>query len=518
MSVHISAKHKAIGVPARDDLKNLFPGAQVLAMHDGDKIILPHVVDVTLLLRNIGIDAPAPVLSQYAWPHPLGKAPFEVQRKTTAMMTVYRRSYVLNGMGTGKTKACLWAFDYLRSVTLAKKMLVVAPLSILEVVWAKEVFETVGHLKVQVLHGSREKRLDRLKRDADIYVINHDGIKTIAAELELRTDIDTVVVDEISGFRNYKADKSKILQKLVGRMNWAWGMTGSPTPGEPTDVFGQAKVISPKRVPKYFRQFQDQLMIKVGPFKWVPRPNATQMAYETLQPAVRYTLDDVVELPELIERTVDIPLGKEQARIYKAMELHSYTMLQNGEVTAVNAGALMNKLLQISCGYVYDSKRNVKTLDNDDRLDRLVDDINACGEKVLVFVPFVHTLNGIAERLTKERIDFAVVHGGTAAGERATIFNLFQNTTKFKVILAHPQCMAHGLTLTAATLIIWFAPIASLEIFDQANARIRRVGQKLKQLILMYAATKMERRVYSILRSKQNVQGVILSLFEENTE
>ncbi len=519
MSVHVSAKHKAIGVPVRDDLKNLFPGAHILSMQDGDKIILPHIIDVTLYLRNIGIEAPAPVLSQYAWPHPVGQPPFDVQLKTTAMMTVYNRSYVLNGMGTGKTRSAIWAFDYLKSLGLANKMLVVAPLSTLDFVWAKEVFITAGHLKVKILHhGNRAKRVARLAEDADIYIVNHDGVKTLHKELLARRDIDTILVDEISTFRNNGADKSKAIQELVKHSKWAWGMTGSPTPGDPTDVYGQAKIISPSRVPKYFKRFRDALMTQVSPFKYVPRPNAVQQAFDVLQPAVRYTLDDVTELPPVIERMVDVPLGKEQLRIYKAMELHSYTMFQNGEITAVNAGALMNKLLQISCGYVYDSNRDVKTLDNDARLDQLVDDINACSEKVLVFVPFVHTLNGISERLTKEKIEHGLVHGGTPAQARANIFNLFQNTTKFKAIVAHPQCMAHGLTLTAATLVIWFAPIASLEIFDQANARIRRVGQKLKQLVLMYAATKMERRVYSILRAKQNVQNKILDLFEENSE
>lgn len=518
--IHVSPKHRVVCVPAEEALKNIFPGAQLLTMPgSGGHIVLPHVVDVTRLLRNMGHDVPAPVLSQYSWPHPPGKPPFEVQRKTCALMTMNERAYVLNGMGTGKTKAALWSFDYLRSVKHATKMLVVAPLSTLDFVWAAEVFETVSHLKAVVLHhATRVGRLKRLEQDADIYIINHDGVKTMLKELEARTDIDTVLIDEISAYRNASTDKSKVMSKFVATKRWAWGMTGSPTPGEPTDVYGQAKIITPSRVPKYMGRFRDQLMIKVNNFKWVPKPDATQKAFEALQPAVRYTLDDVVELPPVIERMVDVPLGKRQSKIYADMEKHSYALVQSGDVTAVNAGALVNKLLQISSGYVYDSQRNVVPLDNQDRLTRLVDDINACEQKCLVFVPFVHTLEGVVAHLKSAGISCAAVHGGTSASDRSAIFNQFQNTTKYKVIVAHPQCMSHGLTLTAATLVIWFAPIASLEIFDQANARIRRVGQKFKQLILMYAATKVERKMYAILRRRQDVQRTILSLFEENTE
>lgn len=516
--IHVSAKHKMLGVPMRPDLKNLFPNAQVVKVDGIEQMVLPHIIDVAHVLRNMGLPAPAPVLSQYAWPHPAGKPPFEVQKRTVALMTMHPRAYVLNGMGTGKTKAALWAFDYLKQEGLAEKMLVVAPLSTLEFVWAREAFEAVPHLRIAVLHGTREKRLKRLSEPADIYIINHDGLKVMLGELEKRPDINTLVIDEIATFRNGFTRRSKLMRDYAGRMTWAWGMTGSPTPNEPTDVYGQVRILTPHRVPKFFTRFREQLMVRVNQFKWAPRPEATAMAHEAMQPAVRYTLDDVTELPDVVERVIDVPLGPQQKKIYEVMEKHSYLMMQQGEINAVNAGALMVKLLQISCGWVYDSKKNVIALDNEPRLERLVDDIEACAEKVLVFVPFVHTLDGIVTHLGKHKIECAAVSGDTPAGERAKIFNLFQNTNKIKVIVAHPQCMSHGLTLTAATLIIWFGPNASLETFDQANARIRRVGQKHKQLILMYAGTKIERRVYSILRRKQNIQSSILSLFEEETE
>lgn len=517
--IHISKDGSIIGVPYRPDLNTLFPGAKILSSTGYNHILLPNLNDTVRLLRNMGLpDVPAPVLSRYSFPHQPGKPPFDVQKKTVALLTMNQRSYVLNSMGTGKTACAIWAFDYLLCNKLANKMLIVAPLSTLDFVWRAEVFSVCPHLRVAVLHGSKEKRLKLLAEDHDIYIINHDGVSVILKDLMAKTDIDMMCIDEISKYRNNRSLKTKMMTKLAAKMTWAFGMTGSPTPKEPTDVYGQAKIITPDRVPPFFNRFRESLMLKVSNFKWVPKADSVEKAFDCLQPAVRYTLDDVVELPELIEREIEVDMGKKQQNVYDKMVLHSRVLVANGDVTAVNAGALVNKLLQISTGYVYDSQRRVVALDNDKRLDRLVDDIDACSEKVIVFVPYIHALDGIMERLKKEHIDAVQVSGATPAGKRSQIFNLFQNTTKYKVIVAHPTCMSHGLTLTAATLVIWFSPVMSLETFEQANARIRRVGQKLKQLIHMYVGSKIERKMYRMLRQRHNVQSKLLELFEESSE
>jgi SNF2 family DNA or RNA helicase len=256
-------------------------------------------------------------------------------------------------------------------------------------------------------------------------------------------------------------------------------------------------------------------MVKLSQFKWVPKRDALDRVLEVMQPAVRFTLDDVVELPDLVERTVDIEMGPKQAKVYKQMEDHAHTLISNKEITAMNAGAVLSKLLQISTGYVYTRDREIVSLDNDERLTALVDAVNSTDRKVIVFVPFVHALDAISKRLTSEGYDVRVVSGATSKTDRETAFNLFQNTESVKVLVAHPQCMAHGLTLTAADTIIWFAPIPNLEIFEQANARIRRIGQKHKQQILMFSATKAEQKMYAKLRAKQRVQNMLLDMFAE---
>ena len=514
--IHISAKHKALAVPVRADLANIFPNAKRVTMEGNELMVIRHGMDETRLLRNMGFEIPAPILSHYDWE---GGTPFDIQKKTAALLTMNRRAYVLNGMGTGKTKSSLWAWRYLNRRGEAGKLLVVAPLSTLNFTWAREVFQTLPGIKVQTIHGTKQKRLQRLADPtADVYIINHDGLAVVADALAQRPDIDTCIIDELAVFRNGTSNRTKMIKKTVAPMQWVWGMTGSPTPNEPTDAWAQCTIITPSSVPKYFNRFRDEVMHKITQFKWIPKPNALDRVLEVMQPAVRYTLDDVVELPDLIERTVEIDMGPKQAKVYKQMEDHAHVLIQQNEITAMNAGAVLNKLLQISTGYVYTREGEVVPLDNDERMTALVDAINSTDRKVIVFVPFVHALDAIVKRLTSEGYDVRSVHGGTNKTTRDQTFNLFQNTSGVKVLVAHPQCMAHGLTLTAADTIIWFAPLPNLEIFEQANARIRRIGQKHKQQILMFCATKAEQRMYAKLRAKQKVQNALLDLFADSTD
>jgi SNF2 family DNA or RNA helicase len=297
-----------------------------------------------------------------------------------------------------------------------------------------------------------------------------------------------------------------------------WGMTGMPMPNQPTDVWAQCAIVTPGTVPKYFGRFRDDLMIRMSQFTFRPKPDAVDRAFAAMVPAVRYNLDDILELPDVIERTIDVDMGVQQRKIYDQIAKSCYAAVQSKEITAANAGAAMSKLLQVSTGWVYAKDRGIVALDNDIRVKALVDAVTAGDRKVLVFVPFKHALAGISAALTEEKIEHAVVDGDTPATERARVFNLFQNTSKFHALVAHPQCLAHGITLTAADTVIWFAPVTSLEIYDQANARIRRVGQKHKQLILHLQSTAIERKVYKLLRNKQQVQQKFLELFEADTE
>lgn len=512
ISAIVSEKYRQLVVPYLPSLHNLAQESKDFVVGGERMLALPHDAVHTRLVRNFGITAPAPVLHHYDW---IGAKPFEAQKQTVAGLTTNDRFFVLNGMGTGKTRAVILAFDYLKKMNEATRMLVVAPLSTLSMTWVREAFQIAPHLKVNVLYGTREKRMRMLADPADIYVVNHDGVEVVHEELIRRTDIDVVCIDELAAYRNGSSKRFKRMRKLLAHKKRAWGLTGSPTPNAPTDAWAQTQLIAPWKAPMGFGAFRDQVMYKVSNFKWVAKPSALATVQAMMQPSVRYTLDDVVELPDLIVRQVDITQGPKQIEAYSRLEKHLYAQFVAGEITVQNAGILVNKLLQVSMGWVYTDTRGVLAFDNDHRLDMLVDSIESTDNKVLVFVPYIHALDGVSAHLEQNGIPCEVVSGNTPQTERNRIFAAFQQQPEPRVVVAHPQCMAHGLTLTAADTIIWFGPFPSLEIFDQANQRIRRVGQKHKQQILLFAGTRAEGKLYARLQAKQNVQNTLLDMFRE---
>ncbi len=508
----LSHKHRALVLPFRQDIASLLPHAVQIDYQGQPHLAFHHGVEETKLLRNLDISAPAPIVEHYDWPGP--KRPFDVQVKTAAMLTMHDRAFVLNEMGTGKTNSALWAYDFLRKARLVKKMLVVAPLSTLNFVWRRAIMETLPNTKAVVLHGDRAKRLKLLKMDVDIYIVNHDGLNVIHKELARRPDIDIICIDEVGAYRNASAVRSKVAREVCMTRRRVWGLTGSPTPNAPTDAYGISKLVTPGRAPKSFTQFRNDTMIQVSAFRWVPRKEATEVVAELLQPSVRFSLDDTVELPQMIPRPLDVEQGPRQRAVYKQMADQMAVLLHEGQVTAANGGVMLSKLLQVSGGYIYMDDGRYAVLDNDLRLQAMTEIIDQSWGKVIVFAPFIHTVHGIELHLKKEGLDYRRVTGGTPTSERDEIFTTFQNTDQIDVLVAHPGCMSHGLTLTAADTIVWFGPITSLETFEQANARITRIGQKRKQQVFMLQGTEAERRIYRRLQSKKEVQDGILDILK----
>ena len=809
----VSKKHRAIILKLKnpDKIKAVIPAAKELQVGGKKYIAVKHGLDEVKVLRNVGINAPAPMMYYYDWPGRF--TPFAAQRIAAGFMSMNERCYNLSEMGVGKTLAALWAFDYLRSIGRLNKAIIVSPLSTLERTWADEVFQHFPHLTAAVLHGSRDKRFKLLAQDVDIYLINHDGIKVkgLAEAIAARKDIDLLIIDELSqAARNASTDRARALKRVsLGRS--VWGMTGTPTPNAPTDAWAQCRIVTPERVSQYFNRFRDSVMRQVGPFLWLPRPNATDVVYEAMQPSIRFTRDECVDLPPCMYETRQAELTSEQMKAYKEMLHHLKTEVAAGEVTAVNEAVKAQKLIQIAClaagtlvltraGWrpiesihasedVWDGEDWVKSLGcfqmgtqhviecdgvwmtpdhkvltsigwnpaeevfygdastrpsrsevripdgyQSSRIDlwggdmelqmrlrdtggaqepvppvqvptepsklwvlpwehharygrytavqRVVKDesslyqsvgqgleklrrarsmcvrtmeglyelllrparwicsgalsrenrqqralrprklsmgnreatgeqspnqqiypnsmggndyirgrpegwtktgnsissdtgrtggrpvavfdlvecgprnrfvvlgdsgpmvVHNCGVaygsdgdrlalpagprlqvvqeiceeasgKILVFVPFVASIAVVAEHLRSCGISVEVVHGGTSKDERNRIFLDFQKTPLPRVIVAQPATLSHGVTLTAASTIVWYAPVTSADTFEQANARITRPGQKNHQFIIMVEGTDIERKYYQRLKEKQRVQGVLLDMVRD---
>lgn len=512
-TVEVSTKHKMLVTPGDPRIPNLFPHHKRLP--DG-RYVLPHKGDEVRILRNLGYTVPSPIMADYDWG---GTTPFKAQVITTAMLVVEPRAFVLNTMGTGKTRSVLFAYDFLKRRFACQKMLVVAPLSTLHFTWAKEIFDVFPNYKVQVLYGSKQKRLKLLAEDADIYIINHDGLAVIQDELIHKFGKDDIVTfDEVAVFRNSRAKKHKVALKLSERFGRVWGLTGTPTPREPTDAYGIIRLINPGQagVPRAFTHFRDELMYKAGQFKWLPRPGSQEKVYKYMQPSVRFTLEDCVDMPPTIFQNYEADLSPEQNRIYKELMKHCRAMYDKGSITAVNEGVVINKLLQVSTGSVFADGGDVTHLDSKKRVAVLKEMIENNDRSVIVFAPFVPLVEKLAEELNDMGVPVHMIHGGVSQKKRSEAFSTFMHPMAGKqIIIAHPATMAHGLTLTAANLVVWYGPTYDLEIYEQANARIARPGQTSDRIVVAHIiATPVERRVYRRLREKEKMQGSLLELFE----
>ena len=491
------------------------PTAKPYTVRGVPLVVAPHRLDEVRVLRNLGIKAPSPILHYYNW---CGQyKPYEHQRQTAAFLTLNHCGLVLNEIGTGKTQSALWAADYLIQTKQIKKVLVISPLSTLERVWADAIFTGFVHRKFVVLHGTSEKRRKLLNTEADFYIINHDGFPIICEEAHGKFDL--VIVDEAAVLRNPSTQRFKIFRKWMANnvSSRLWLMTGTPTPNDPTDAWALAKLVGSPFCTKTYTAFREQVMMKIGQWKFVPRPESVEIVKHILQPAVRYTRDECFELPDTIIQTRQVELTAEQKKHYSQMLKHFVTeMSAEGTITAVNEAVKIQKLVQIACGVAYgDDGQNIG-IDCSPRINLVKEVIEEAGEKVILFVPLTGTLHMLEKELSKHW-SVAVVNGEVSSSKRNQIFHDFQHAKTPHVLIAHPATMAHGLTLTSASTIIWYGPINSNEQYVQANGRIERIGKRQVSNVVHIEATDLEHKMYERLKNKQKLQGLLLDLIQQQT-
>jgi SNF2 family DNA or RNA helicase len=515
MLVVEQAKALALKLNNPNRVLDSIPTAKPYEVRGVPIVVTPHRLDEVRVLRNLGIKAPSPILHYYNW---CGKyKPYEHQRQTAAFLTLNHSGLVLNEIGTGKTQSALWAADYLIQTKQIKKVLIISPLSTLERVWADAIFTGFVHRKFVVLHGTSEKRRKLLNTEADFYIINHDGFPIICEEAHGKFDL--VIVDEAAVLRNPSTQRFKIFRRWMANNvpTRLWLMTGTPTPNDPTDAWALAKLVGSPFCTKTYTAFREQVMMKIGQWKFVPRPESVEIVKHILQPAVRYTRDECFDLPETIIQTRQVELTADQKKHYSQMLKHFVTeMTTEGTITAVNEAVKIQKLVQIACGVAYgDDGQNIE-VDCSPRINLVKEVIEEAGEKVILFVPLTGTLHMLEKELSKHW-SVGVVNGEVSASKRNQIFHDFQHAKAPHVLIAHPATMAHGLTLTSASTIIWYGPINSNEQYVQANGRIERIGKRQVSNVIHIEATDLEHKMYERLKNKQKLQGLLLDLIQQQT-
>ena len=420
----------------------------------------------------------------------------------------YAQDFIINNsacallldMGLGKTVitlTSLWIllFDYFE----ISKVLVIAPLRVAQDTWSKECekWDHLKGLKISKVLGSEKERRMALFDKADIYIINRENVEWLCNNYDF--DFDMIVIDELSSFKSSSSKRFKALRKIRPRVKRIVGLTGTPAPNTLMDLWSQINLIDMgQRLGRFISNYRNDYFIPDKRnaqviFSYKPREGAEEEIYKRISDiCVSMKACDYLDMPERIDNIVHVKMSEDEKKLYKKLEKDMLLPLADGEIDAVNAEALSNKLLQMANGAVYDELKETKII-HDRKLEALEDLIEAAnGKSVLIFYAYKHD----KERIVKK---FKVTEISTSKEISKW------NERKIQIAIAHPASTGHGLNLQAGgSTIIWFGLTWSLELYQQANARLWRQGQK-DTVIIHHIVSKgtIDEEVMSALQRKQ---------------
>jgi SNF2 family DNA or RNA helicase len=462
-----------------------------------------------------GLKIPSPILRDYKWPGIY--KPFSHQRDTAAFLSIRQRAFCFNEAGTGKTSAAIWAADYLMNLEVIKKVLVICPLSIMHSAWQSDVLKTAMHRSCGVAYGPQDRRKKIIRNNYDFTIINYDGTHVMLSELQA-ANYDLIIIDEANAYKTTSTRRWKTLAKLIQPHTWLWMMTGTPASQSPVDAFGLAKLVSPYRIPKFMTAWRDKVMHQVTRFKWVPKKTAQEDVFNALQPAIRFTKAECLDLPDVTHQTRVVPLTTQVTAYYKRLVSQLLIQAAGEQITAVNAAAALNKLLQISGGAVYTDNHEVVEFDISPRLNALEEVLDETTNKVVVFIPYTHTIDVVSEHLTKRGYSNEIIQGSVSPTKRADIIQRFQTQQHPRVLVIQPQAASHGITLTAADTVVFWSPVMSVETYLQCIARIDRVGQKNRMTVVHLEGSDVEKKMYQMLQGKVDSHQQLVDLYKQELE
>jgi hypothetical protein len=477
-------------------------------------VIFWDVPEMTRLNQIVSFrnNLPSPIKRDYAYPG-LYK-PFDHQRVTSEFLSINHRAFCFNEAGTGKTSSVIWAADYLMTQKIIKRVLVICPLSIMYSAWQADILNTAMHRSVAVAHGPANKRSKVIQGPYEFIIINYDGVAIVKEDI-IKGGFDLIVIDEANAYKSPSTSRWKTLAKLLKPETRLWMMTGTPASQSPVDAYGLAKLVCPQNVPKFSMAWRDKVMYQVTRFKWVPKPNSKNDVFKALQPAIRFAKDECLDLPDVLYMTREVPLTPQVQKYYKMLKEQMMIEAAGAQISAVNAAAGLNKLLQISGGAVYTDKKEVIEFDVQPRLTALMEVIDETEHKVIIFVPYRHTIELVSRYLTDHHISNQVIQGDVSATQRANIINQFQSMEEPRVLVIQPQAASHGVTLTAANTVVFWSPVMSVETYLQCIARMDRVGQVNKMTVVHLQGSEVERKMYAMLQGKVDLHTKLVDLYRE---
>lgn len=419
---------------------------------------------------------------------------------------------LLLDMGMGKTAISLTAADKLLFDYFAvRKVLVIAPLKPARETWVPEAekWDHLKHLRFSLILGSREERVAACGRDADIYVVNRENVVWLVDYYRSRWPFDMVIIDELSSFKSSKAQRFRALKKVRKYITRIVGLTGTPSPNGLLDLWPEMYLLDEgKALGKTLTSYRETYFVPdkrnaTTIFSWKPKPDAEEAIYKKLG-GLCISMDsaEYLKLPDRLMLRREFELSEKAAELYHTLERDTLLPFADGDIDAPTAAILTNKLLQAAGGAAYDENGQVKVLHEDklEALDQLIEEAN--GQPVLVLYAFRHELERILTRYP----------GAVDIKEKDAVSRW--NAGEIPILLVHPASAGHGLNLQAGGHIaIWYSLPTSLELYQQANKRLHRPGQKKTVLIhhILMKGTYDYRVLDNILAPKEVRQNACLA-------
>jgi hypothetical protein len=502
---------------------------------NGQYVAVPQTLRNSQVLRWLNYPV-APIITDqnYDWPIGPGKTPGQHQKTMSNFQVVHPKNFNLSDPGTQKTLPALWAADWLmnRFPPGECRCLIVGPLNVIETVWVDEIWSNLlGRRTFEVLYGDEQKRLRLLAKRPDFAIVNIDGVgvgaHTYRSDRKMRTSvrldgfskalaedksIQIIIVDEADGYVDSRTKRHHIAREIFGSRPYLWMMTGTPTSQRPDEAYGIAKLVN-NAFGKSYTGFRDETMTKIGQFKWIPRKDGYEKAFQLLTPAVRFALEEIWQnRPALSTVLHEVALTEEQKKAASDLKRALLIQLQGGKkLTVANEAVARAKLLQIVLGAVYDDLHKVHKIDAEPRYQRIEEIVASAKHKVLIFCPLTSVVNLLHYRLQK-RWRCGIINGHVAPSERMAVIRAYRDEADFKVMVVDAQSVSHGINqFTVADTVVWMVPIDKTRLYIQGNRRVYRPGQKNDVTVHRITATPLEKEMYRRLDTNTSMQGALLS-------
>ena len=437
--------------------------------------------------------------------------PHDYQQLATAFIEDHPQAAILLGMGLGKTVITLTAiWNLLLDSFHARRVLIVAPLRVARDTWPAEAtkWDHLDGLTVAVAVGSKAQRLAALDAGAMVTIINRENIPWLVRHLGGAWPFDMVVIDELSSFKNHRAQRFKALAAVRPQITRIVGLTGTPAANGLMDLWAQFRLLDEgQRLGRFITGYRNKWFTPdkrngMQVFTYKPTPGAEDEIYEAISDiTLSMRTTDHLQLPELTITTQVVDLEPREQRAYERLRDEMVLNLDGQVIDAANAAALSGKLLQLASGAIYDEHGETVVV-HERKLDALEDLVEAAnGQPLLVAYWFKHDLKRITERLPQAR-------------ELKTSTDIEAwNAREIPLALIHPASAGHGLNLQqGGNLLVWFSLTWSLELYQQTNARLYRQGQDQPVTITHLAANHtLDEAVLAALESKDDIQSALIN-------